>query len=98
MGMGLDASGHLEVQEQQVDAFTDLLLSNAAIKLNEFMDLYHVAGIPSPALLIQQMWSNLSPLWKKKTWWTSGSGLNFRLTTGSFWHRGEILNEHKLVS
>lgn len=88
--MSLDANGHLKMQEHQADALMDLLLSTAAIKLNEFMDLYHVAGIPSPALLILQMWSNLSPLQKKKSWWTSSSGLNFRLTTGSFWHRGEI--------
>lgn len=53
--MSLDASGHLEVQEHQTDASMDLLLSTAAIKLNEPMDLYDVAGIPSTALLIQQM-------------------------------------------
>lgn len=53
--MNLHVSGHLEVQEQQVGAFMDLLLSTAAIKMNELVDLYHVAGIPSPALLIQQM-------------------------------------------
>lgn len=35
--MSLDASGHLEMQEQQADALMDLLLSTAAIKLNEFM-------------------------------------------------------------
>lgn len=53
--MSLDASGHLEMQEQQADAFMDLLLPTAAANLNEFMDLYHVAGIPSPGLLIQEM-------------------------------------------
>lgn len=42
--MSLEASGHLEMREQQVDAFMDLLLSTAAAKPNSFMDLCHVLG------------------------------------------------------
>lgn len=53
--MSLGPSGHSEMQKQQAAAFIDLLLPTAAIKRNKFMDLQHVAEIPSPAVLIQQI-------------------------------------------
>lgn len=47
------------MQEQQANAFIDLLLPAAVITLHKLMDLWHVAEIPFPAALIQQIWSNL---------------------------------------